>query len=121
MKKMTAAIALALIAVGAAQAQSVAHNNGLLTDASGRVLYTFDKDEAGKSNCNGTCVGNWPPFFAGADGKSKGDYSVVTRDDGTKQWALKGKPLYYFAADAKPGDTTGDGKGGVWHVIKAAN
>ncbi|HTJ97190.1 MAG TPA: hypothetical protein VL381_06955 [Rhodocyclaceae bacterium] len=118
MKKMTAVFALALMAVGSTQAQSVATNNGLLTDASGRVLYTFDKDDAGKSNCNGACVGNWPPFFAAADAKGKGDYSVMTRDDGIKQWAFKGKPLYYFTPDTKPGDTNGDGKGGVWHVIK---
>lgn len=120
MKSFAMGMTLTLALLGAASAQSVASNNGLLTDAGGRVLYTFDKDEAGKSNCNGQCAVNWPPFAAAADSKAAGDYSVVTRDDGTKQWALKGKPLYYFVGDAKSGDTNGEGKMGVWHTIKAA-
>ena len=49
---------------------------------------------------------------------ASGDYSMITRDDGKKQWALKGKPLYFWAKDAKPGDKTGDGFNGVWHIVK---
>lgn len=118
MKSIVAGVGLALALFGIASAQSVASKNGLLTDADGRVLYTFDKDESGKSNCNGACAGNWPPFAA-ADGKAAAGYTVVTRDDGTKQWALKGKPLYYFVGDAKAGDANGEGKMGVWHTVKA--
>lgn len=120
MKSFVVGVGLGLALLGSAAAQSVASNNGLLTDAGGRVLYTFDKDEAGKSNCNGQCAVNWPPFGAAADGKSASGYTLVTRDDGTKQWALNGKPLYYFVGDAKPGDSTGEGKNGVWHTVKAA-
>lgn len=95
--------------------------DGALTDASGKTLYTFDKDVAssGKSVCNGPCIANWPAFTAPADAAASGDYTVVTRDDGGKQWALKGKPLYTFAKDTKPGDKTGDGfAGNIWHVAK---
>jgi predicted lipoprotein with Yx(FWY)xxD motif len=54
-----------------------------------------------------------------ADGDAaSGDWSVVTRDDGKKQWAMKGKPLYFWAKDGKPGDKTGDGVLGVWHSAK---
>ena len=62
---------------------------------------------------------NWPPLYA-ADGDSgSGDYSVITRDDGKKQWAFKGKPLYYWTKDQKPGDRTGDGfLNNAWHVAK---
>ena len=120
MKSFVMGVGLGLSLLGSALAQSVANNNGLLTDAGGRVLYTFDKDEAGKSNCNGQCAINWPPFAATADTKAAAGYGVVTRDDGTKQWALNGKPLYYFVGDAKPGDSTGEGKNGVWHTVKAA-
>jgi len=88
-------------------------------DAKGMTLYVFDKDATGKSNCNGPCATNWPPLKAAADAKASGDWSVVTRDDGTKQWAYKGKPLYVWAKDAKPGDTTGDGfLNGAWHIAK---
>ena len=75
-----------------------------LVDGKGMTLYIFDKDTAGKSNCNGQCATNWPPLTAAADAKPSGDWTVVTRDDGSKQWAYKGKPLYTFHKDAKPGD-----------------
>ena len=45
--------------------------------------------------------------------------SAPRRADGSLQWALDNKPLYFFAGDAKPGDTNGDGKGGVWHLARA--
>ncbi len=92
----------------------------VLVSASGMTLYVFDKDTAGsgKSACNGPCAGNWPPLTAPADAKPSGDYSVVTRDDGTKQWAYKGRPLYTWVKDQKAGDKTGDGVGGAWHVVK---
>lgn len=81
------------------------------------TLYVFGKDTEGKSACNGQCAMNWPPLVAGADAMSMGDWTVVTRDDGSKQWAYKGKPLYTFAKDSKAGDTTGDGAGnGNWHA-----
>ncbi len=88
-------------------------------DAKGMTLYTFDKDAGGKSMCNGPCATNWPPLMAAADAKPAGDMTVVTRDDGSKMWAYKGKPLYTFAKDSKPGDTTGDGfLNGAWHIAK---
>jgi predicted lipoprotein with Yx(FWY)xxD motif len=94
-------------------------NNMVLTDSKGMTLYTFDKDATpGKSACNGPCATNWPPLTA-TKAKAMGDWTVVTRDDGTKQWAYKGKPLYRFAKDTKSGDMTGDGfNNGVWHTAK---
>lgn len=93
---------------------------GMLTSASGMTLYVYDQDTAGsgKSTCNGPCAANWPPLMAEADAKPAGDYSLVARDDGGKQWAYKGKPLYFWAKDAKPGDKTGDGVKNVWHVVR---
>ncbi len=88
----------------------------VLTDNKKMTLYTFDKDQPGKSNCNGTCANNWPPLMVPANAKPMGDWSIVTRDDGTKQWAYKGKPLYGWGKDEKPGDTTGDGVNGIWHA-----
>jgi predicted lipoprotein with Yx(FWY)xxD motif len=94
--------------------------DGVLTGKNGMTLYTFDKDTAGtgKSVCNGPCATNWPPLMAAADAKDTGDYTVITRDDGGKQVAYKGKPLYFWAKDAKPGDKTGDGFNNVWHAAK---
>ncbi len=87
-----------------------------LVEAKGMTLYTFDRDSAGKSNCNGQCLTTWPPLAAAADAKASGDWSIVTRDDGAKQWAYKTKPLYTFNKVAKPGDAAGDGVNNVWHL-----
>ena len=95
-------------------------NAGALTDSAGLTLYVFDGDtDAGKSACNGTCAQNWPPLLAAAGAASAGDFTIVTRDDGTKQWAYKGKPLYRWKGDKAPGDTSGDGVAGKWHITKA--
>ena len=89
----------------------------VLADAKGMTLYTFDKDTAGKSVCNGPCAKNWPPLMAtGTSAMDMGEWTVVTRDDGSKQWAYKGKPLYTWVKDTQPGQTTGDGVGSVWHT-----
>ncbi len=93
--------------------------DGTLTNAAGMTLYTFDKDAGGKSACNGPCAANWPPLMATGDARAEGDWSIITRDDGTKQWAWKGKPLYLWSKDKKPGDKTGDGfLNGAWHVAR---
>lgn len=89
-----------------------------LVDAKGMTLYVFDRDAAGKSNCNGPCATNWPPFTAAADGKPAGDWTIVTRDDSTKQWAYKTKPLYTWSKDTKGGDVTGDNFNNIWHVAQ---
>jgi len=92
---------------------------GMLVDSAGMTLYTFDKDAAGsgKSTCNGPCAVNWPPLKATDADHASGDWSTVVRDDGSKQWAFKGKPLYLWIKDQKPGDKTGDGVNKVWHVV----
>ena len=94
--------------------------NGALVAPSGMTLYTFDKDMAnsGKSSCNGPCAALWPPMMATAADQPAGAYSVVTRDDGARQWAYKGKPVYTYKADVKAGDRTGDNFKDVWHIIK---
>ena len=93
---------------------------GMLVTTSGMTLYTFDRDTAGsgKSACNGPCAMLWPPAMAAADAKDEGDFTVITRDDGAKQWAYKGKPIYVYSVDKKPGDMGGDNFRDVWHVAK---
>jgi len=90
----------------------------VLTDQKGMTLYTFDKDPAGKSVCNGKCAENWPPLLASAQAQASGDFSLITRDDGKKQWAYKGKALYLWIKDTKPGDTTGDKVQNVWAAAR---
>jgi predicted lipoprotein with Yx(FWY)xxD motif len=95
--------------------------NGVLTGKNDMTLYIFAKDAAGsgKSVCNGMCATNWPPLLVEGSPSISGDYSVITRDDGKKQLAYKGMPLYFYAKDTKPGDKIGDGRSeGAWRVIK---
>ena len=110
-----AASVLSIFIAGAVQAQPVMRD-GALADATGRTVYTFDKDQTGKSNCSGGCLVQWPAFIAKPDAVAKGEFGLIDAN-GARQWTVNGKPLYYFAGDAKAGDRNGDGKGGVWHVV----
>lgn len=115
------ALPLSLVLLGACASIHAAPAkvaDGVLVGPNGMTLYTFDKDSGGKSACNGPCASNWPPLKAAEADQASGDYTVITRDDGTKQWAAKGKPLYYWAKDSKPGDKTGDGFNKVWQTAK---
>ncbi len=113
-----AVILAACASIASAQAP-VKVAGGILTNNDGMSLYTFDRDSAGKSACNGPCAANWPPLLAQASDKAAGDYSIIAREDGKQQWAYKGKPLYTWVKDQKPGDKTGDGfNNNVWHVAK---
>jgi predicted lipoprotein with Yx(FWY)xxD motif len=112
---LLAALALPLLA--AAQAP-LKKTDGVLVDAKGMTVYTYDKDSAnsGKSACTGRCAENWPPIKA-SEAKPAAPYSIVTREDGSKQLAYKGKPLYTFVKDKKPGDKSGDKAMDVWHAV----
>jgi predicted lipoprotein with Yx(FWY)xxD motif len=58
-------------------------------------------------------------FWLASASMPMGDYTIITRDDGTKQWAYKGRALYTWKNDKKPSDITGDGfLNGAWHIAK---
>ncbi|MFQ5898479.1 MAG: hypothetical protein ACE5JN_09550 [Candidatus Methylomirabilia bacterium] len=92
----------------------------ILVDPNGMTLYIYAPDtQPGKSACIGGCAQNWPPIRPGAyDPAPKAALSVITRDDGSKQYAYKRKSLYFWVRDRKPGDTTGHQLGGVWFVAQ---
>ncbi len=91
-----------------------------LIDSKGMTLYIFNKDkEAGKSTCYSGCAKAWPLFAPEVDDPSPmAPLNIITRNDGTKQYSYKGKPLYYYRKDTKDGVIKGDGKGKVWWVAK---
>lgn len=94
-----------------------------LVDADGNSLYLFVPDEQGASTCYDSCAATWPPLEgpleagAGVDPDMVG---TVTRDDGVEQVTYNGWPLYLYAADSAPGDTNGQGVGGVWYLVDSA-
>ncbi|MBY5337312.1 hypothetical protein HFO97_02130 [Rhizobium leguminosarum] len=116
---MGALTALAGSAFAAEPAKMVDTKMGkVLATEKGMVLYTFDKDTTGKSNCDKDCLKKWPAFHAGAKAKAEGEWTLVKAADGKEMWAYEGKPLYTYVEDKKAGEVKGDGVGGVWHVVK---
>ena len=95
----------------------------IVVDAAGLTLYRYDKDTpgSGTSACSGACAAAWPPALVNGQASAgpglTGMLGLVTRADGTHQVALDGHPLYRFSGDQNPGDTAGDGFGGIWHVV----
>ena len=131
MKRILLGLAAAAMMIGSAWAVEPAKWSDtslgkVLTDMSGMTLYIFDKDTKGAtaSACVDKCIAAWPPFIAAAGAMAEGDWTIVDVVDkdgnAVKMWAYEGWPLYYWIKDAKAGDTTGDGVGGVWHVVKEA-
>src|ERR1700742_4919860 len=78
----------------------------VLADPKGMTLYYFDKDDSGnKSNCNGKCNERWIPLVATGDAQAIGDFTLITRNDGSKMWAYRYRPLYTSQQDKAPGET----------------
>lgn len=94
----------------------------ILVNAAGMTLYLYTKDAPGFSTCTGSCATAWPPLGSGATPTAgpgvTGKLAVMTRSDGGKQVTINGQPLYLYAADKKPGDTTGEGFGTNWFAVK---
>jgi predicted lipoprotein with Yx(FWY)xxD motif len=106
----------------AVASREIAPFGKVLTDADGRTLYFFDKDDATKpaSACAGGCLTNWPPLLT-SDGNGVGtglDAKLLAHNT-ADQYTYNGRPLYRFSGDSAPGDTSGQGVGGVWHVAGA--
>lgn len=95
----------------------------ILVDGDGNALYLFVPDAQGASACYDGCAEAWPPLIGdvtAGDGVDAGLLGSVARDDGTEQATFNGWPLYYFASDAAPGDTNGQGVNEVWYVLNAS-
>jgi predicted lipoprotein with Yx(FWY)xxD motif len=98
----------------------------VVVDSTGRTLYTYDLDHrgSGTSACNAGCAQAWPPDLVSGQPTVgtgvRGNLGVITRSDGSHQLTLDGQPLYRYAGDSGPGDTSGDGLGGIWHLVPAS-
>lgn len=117
----TVTLAACASMTGVALAPFTKANDGVLAGNNNMTLYTYSKDVAGsgKSACNGMCATNWPPLLVDGNPAVSSDYSIITRDDGKKQLAFNGMPLYFYVKDTKPGDKIGDGRSeGAWQIIK---
>ena len=94
--------------LGKSTASAIARDQIAYADARGMTLYTWEKEPAGKSTCVDTCADSFKPFLAARSSKTLGEWSLLDRGDGTKQWALKGKALYTYVKDVDPGSQRGE-------------
>ena len=88
------------------------------TDGKGLTLYFYDRDPPFRSTCVQVCATNWPPLAALRDAAARGQFTVIRREDGSSQWAFRGKPLYRFGRDTRPGEAAGDGVASVWMIAR---
>ena len=92
----------------------------VLTTPDGMTVYIYDKEAKGSASCYGACAEDWPPVLAPVEAKPFGDFTLVKRIDGTRQWAYRGKPLHLYHEDQAPGDAKGDNYDGFWHAVRAS-
>ncbi len=88
----------------------------LLTTNKSFSVYSFDKDTAEKSNCSGECAQVWKPIIAPETAQAQGDWSLIARAAGVKQWAFRGKPLYTYTLDPRPSSLEGSDVAGWSNV-----
>jgi predicted lipoprotein with Yx(FWY)xxD motif len=93
----------------------------VLVGANGNTLYAFTKDVDGVSTCFDACAAAWPavivtPGFTPPAGVDPSLVTTVDRPDGSKQLKIGKWPLYFYAGDGGPGDSNGQGVGGIWFV-----
>jgi predicted lipoprotein with Yx(FWY)xxD motif len=93
----------------------------VLADSKGLTLYWYAKDTKMTSACTGSCATAWPPLLgkpsAAMGAHLVGKFGTIKRANGMLQATYKGHPLYTYAADSAPGQTKGNGLGGIWHVL----
>jgi len=89
----------------------------LLRAAESMSMYRYDADTDGKPHCLADCNKEWPPVIVSKDAHPVGDWTITARPDGERQWCYRRQPVYTHSLDL-PGRSDGDGKGGMWHVVK---
>lgn len=106
-----------LVLAGALVVAVAASAATTLTAENGMTVYVFDKDVGGTPTCYDPCAATWPAYVAKSDVKKGEGWATFKRKDGAMQWTYDGKPLYFYTPDKKKGDKSGDGIGGVWHIV----
>ncbi len=104
--------------IGKFKVATVLDNKYVLADPAGLTIYTFEKDEPGKSNCAGACAEQWPPVLAIPADAPFEDFPIIVRADGARQWTYKNQPLYRSAKDTAPGQANGNGADDAWYALE---
>lgn len=88
----------------------------LLGTATGFSIYAYDRDTPLRSHCTGPCLLDWKPVLAGEAAIAKGEWSIVERESGVKQWAFRKRPLYTRVAESKVRSLEGSDEAG-WRNV----
>jgi predicted lipoprotein with Yx(FWY)xxD motif len=94
--------------LGKSTASAIARDQIAYADRKGMTLYTWDKEPLGKAACLDICAESFKPFLAQDHSTSLGEWSLIDRGDGSRQWAYKGKALYTYVKDVDPGSLRGE-------------
>ncbi|MBC7537900.1 MAG: hypothetical protein H7281_03715 [Bacteriovorax sp.] len=97
---------------------TLADGRDIVADTKGRVVYSFDPDAPGVSNCYDGCAKTWPPVVVSTGAGLSEPMGVTKRKTGELQLTIDNKPLYFYKGDSKPNDINGDGIGNVWHIVQ---
>lgn len=109
----------ATTSAGIVNTKTASVKGAYLVSSTGMTLYIFDKDKPGVSNCSGSCAKLWPPYTTTSTPATlPANVTTIKRADGSMQFAYKNMPVYYYTPDKQPGDITGDGVGGIWHLVQ---
>jgi predicted lipoprotein with Yx(FWY)xxD motif len=106
------------------KAQNKTLGKTVLTTIAGRTLYSLSVETRGKFICTGPCLADWHPLVISAGVKPTGPVklgTIVRPDNKRVQVTYRGRPLYRFDGDAKPGEANGEGfkDVGTWHAATA--
>jgi predicted lipoprotein with Yx(FWY)xxD motif len=83
----------------------------VLTTHRGFTLYSLSAETKGRFICTGSCTSLWSPLVVPRGTTPTGVklLGTVKRPDGRTQVTYRGRPLYTFTQDRKPGDAKGNG------------
>jgi predicted lipoprotein with Yx(FWY)xxD motif len=101
-------------AIGAAKAMTLRAVKQFIPGLTDEKLAALDAElatvppAAGAAWCIDECATTWPPFLVVGNEPVGGPWSIVTRPDGKKQWALDGKAVHTYTKDEKPGEAKGN-------------
>ncbi len=99
--------------------RDTAYYGRVYLNANGQALYVRQRDGMNQSSCYGNCAREWPPYLAYGNARPHGQWSIVNRRDGTRQWAYAGHPTYMWSGDREQGQISGHRRDGTWSVLRA--
>jgi len=91
-------------------------NGRMLATERGESIYSYDGDTADSSSCRSTCLAKWKPVLGPSLAREQGEWSLLERSPGERQWVFRGKPLYTYVLDSRTWSQKGSDETG-WNNV----